>query len=104
MEVRGDKFVNALIYKDKVSNTEHEFMVEGIFVEIGLVPSTQYVKDLVNLNAIGSVITNPKNQQTSTTGVWAAGDATDALYHQNNIAAGDAVKAIEDIYSYLHLR
>jgi thioredoxin reductase len=39
--------------------------------------------------------------QTSREGIWAAGDCTDTLYHQNNIAAGDAVKAVEDIYNYL---
>jgi thioredoxin reductase len=39
---------------------------------------------------------------TSLRGVWAAGDSTDGLYHQNNIAAGDAVKALEDIYLHLH--
>lgn len=103
-QVKGDQFVNALVYKDKLTGKEIELKVGGIFVEIGLVPSTEYVKGLVEMNSIGSVITNPKNQQTSVPGVWAAGDATDALYHQNNIAAGDAVKAVENIYSYLHLR
>jgi len=41
---------------------------------------------------------NHKNQKSSLEGIWAAGDCTDVLYHQNNIAAGDAVKALEDIY------
>ena len=41
---------------------------------------------------------------TKTVGIWAAGDCTDGLYHQNNIAAGDAVKALEDIYMHLHTR
>jgi thioredoxin reductase len=44
---------------------------------------------------------DPRNQRTSVDGVWAAGDATDGIYHQNNIAAGDAVKALEDIYIYV---
>jgi thioredoxin reductase len=44
---------------------------------------------------------DPKNQKSSVLGIWAAGDATDGLYHQNNIAAGDAVRAVEDIYLYL---
>ena len=48
------------------------------------------------------IIVHPKTQRTSLGGVWAAGDVTDGLYHQNNIAAGDAVKAIEDMYLYLH--
>jgi len=44
---------------------------------------------------------DPRNQRTSVEGVWAAGDCTDGLYHQNNIAAGDAVKALEDIYLFI---
>ena len=102
--VKGDKFVNALVYKDKKSGAEHELKVEGIFVEIGLVPNSNFVNGVIDLTPHGSIITNPRNQQTSTVGVWAAGDVTDGLYHQNNIAAGDAIKAVEDLYSYLHLR
>jgi thioredoxin reductase len=50
------------------------------------------------------VKTNPRDQRTSLEGVWAAGDCTDELYHQNNIAAGDAVKALEDIYLWVKTR
>ena len=50
------------------------------------------------------IITDPRTQRTSLDGVWAAGDCTDGLYHQNNIAAGDAVKALEDIFIYLHAK
>ena len=118
-----------------------ELPVSGIFVEIGMIPSTSFAKDAVELDAIGRVVINPKNQRarllsqtpagapdarrrgsadegvlvgTPTealgsrneadevhAGVWAAGDCTDELYHQNNIAAGDAVKALEDIYFWL---
>ena len=56
----------------------------------------------MNLDQYGKVITDPMIQRTSVKGVWAAGDCTDGLYHQNNIATGDAVKALEDIYLYLH--
>ena len=70
----------------------------GIFVEIGLLPNTSFVKDIVELDAYGKIIVDPRTQRTKTAGVWAAGDCTDGLYHQNNIAAGDAVKALEDIY------
>jgi thioredoxin reductase len=47
---------------------------------------------------------NPRNQRTSIEGIWAAGDCTDELYHQNNIAAGDGVKALEDIYLWIKKR
>ena len=102
VEVKGDKFVNALVYKD--AEGEHELKVGGIFVEIGLVPTTNFAEEVVTLNQYKQIIVDPKTQRTSTAGVWAAGDSTDGLYHQNNIAAGDAVKALEDIYLYLHTK
>ena len=103
-EVLGDKFVTGLKYKNKETGEEKELPVNGVFVEIGLVPSTGFVEGLVELDPVKRVVTNPKNQQTSVPGVWAAGDCTDELYHQNNIAAGDGVKALEDIYLHLNAR
>ena len=100
-EIKGDRFVTSIIYTDTKSGKDIEIPVTGIFVEIGAMPNTNFAKEIVNLNEFGHIIVNPKNQQTSTSGIWAAGDCTDGLYHQNNIAAGDAVKAIEDIYSWL---
>jgi alkyl hydroperoxide reductase subunit F len=99
--VVGEKFVTGLKYKDKKTGEEKTLAVPGVFVEIGLMPSTEYVKNLVELDKIGRVKVDPRTQRTSIQGVWAAGDCTDGLYHQNNIAAGDAVKAIEDIYLFL---
>ena len=101
-EIKGGKFVNLLIYEEK--GVEKEIPVTGIFVEIGLVPTTDFVKDLIPLNKYGQIPVDAKTQETSVDGIWAAGDSTDGLYHQNNIAAGDAVKALEDIYLYLHTR
>ena len=101
VEIKGDKFVKSLVYKDKLTGEIKELPIEGVFVEIGLIPTTDFAKGLITLNQYGSIIVDPKNQRTSAIGVWAAGDCTDGLYHQNNIAAGDAVKALEDIYLYL---
>ena len=75
--------------------------VEGIFVEIGLLPNTEWIGDTLEKNAVGQVKVDTKTQRASHPRVWAAGDCTDGLYHQNNIAAGDAVKALEDIYMTL---
>ncbi len=94
-EVVGDKFVTGIRYNDTL------LPVAAIFVEIGSVPTTYFAKDLVQTNANGNIIVDPRTQRASLEGVWAAGDCTDGLYHQNNIAAGDAVKALEDIYLYL---
>lgn len=103
-EVLGDKFVTGIKYKDKKTGEEKEIQSDGVFVEIGAVPTTEFVKNIVETNDFGAVVVDPKNQKTNTIGIWAAGDCTDGLYHQNNIAAGDAVKALEDIYMHLHTK
>ncbi|MDQ3089581.1 MAG: FAD-dependent oxidoreductase [bacterium] len=101
-EIKGDKFVSSIIYTDALTGEDKEIFATGIFVEIGLMPTTGFVEGLVELNPIKQIVVNPKNQRASVVGVWAAGDCTDGLYHQNNIASGDAVKALEDIYLYIH--
>lgn len=101
IEVRGSKFVESLTVLNKKSGEKHEIPVSGVFVEIGMYPSTDLVKNLLELDQYGRIIVDPKNQRASVAGVWAAGDVTNGLYHQNNIAAGDAVKALEDIYLYV---
>jgi len=104
LEVKGDKFVKSIVIKDANTGKITELPTEGIFVEIGLVPNTDYVADLIKLDQYKRIPIDPRNQQTNVKGVWAAGDCTDILYHQNNIAAGDGVKALEDIYVYLHAK
>lgn len=101
LEIFGDKFVSGLRYKDSKGEI-CTIGAAGIFVEIGAIPTTEFAKDVVDLNSYGYIIVDPKNQRTKTLGIWSAGDCTDGLYHQNNIASGDAVKALEDIYVYLH--
>ena len=101
VEVRGAQFVTGLVVKNVTTGETTELPASGVFVEIGMLPSTDFVKELIQLDEFNRVVTNPKNQHTSVDGVWAAGDCTDELYHQNNIAAGDGVKALEDIYFWL---
>lgn len=101
LEVIGEKFVQGIVYKDLKTGEETKLPVGGIFVEIGAVPTTAYAKNVVELTETNNVIIDPWTQRTSTAGIWAAGDCTNGVYHQNNIAAGDAVKALEDIYMYL---
>lgn len=103
-EIKGDKFVNGIVVKNKETGEEKELEVKGVFVEIGLVPSTDFVSDLVDTNPIKQITIDPKRQRTSVEGIWAAGDCTDTLYHQNNIAAGDAVKALEDLYQWIKVQ
>jgi len=101
-EIKGDKFVKSLVYKDTSTGKVHEIKTDGVFVEIGLVPATKYLGNLVELTDYKQVTINPKNQRTSVEGIWAAGDCSDGLFHQNNIAAGDGVRALEDIYNFIH--
>ncbi len=109
LEIKGDpstssgqaNFVKSLSYKNKETGEIVELPVSGIFVEIGFLPNTDMVKELVNLNPIGNIIVDHQTQRTSLEGIWAAGDCSDVKYHQNGIAAGDAIKAAEDIYEYL---
>ena len=103
-EIKGDKFVKSLVYANGESKKKIELKTDGVFVEIGLIPTVEFVKDLVGLDKWNHIIVDPKNQRTTVNGVWAAGDCTNGLYHQNNIAAGDAVKALEDIYLYLRAK
>lgn len=100
-EIKGDKFVTSIVYKDAKTNNTVELTTDGVFVEIGHLPITDFAKEVLELDETGHIITNPKNQRSTTPGIWAAGDCTDGLYAQNNIAVGDAIKAVEDIYRFL---
>ena len=104
LEIKGDQFVEGLVYKNTATGVESELKVSGIFVEVGQIPNTDFVKGLVPLDEIGRIKINTWNQKTEVPGIWAAGDCTNVLYHQNNIAAGDAVRALEDIYLDLKTR
>lgn len=100
-EVTGDGFVTGLKYRDKNTGKEKELAVQGVFVEIGQIPNTQFLEGVVDFDEYKRIKVDPRTQRSSVVGIWAAGDVTDGLYHQNNIAAGDAVKAIENLYLYL---
>jgi alkyl hydroperoxide reductase subunit F len=104
IEVKGEQFVNGLTYKNTEIGEEKDLSISGIFVEIGMIPATGFVKDIVELNEYNKVVVNPMTQRSKVAGIWASGDCTDGLYHQNNIAVGDAVKALEDIYISLSKR
>lgn len=105
LEVLGEgNFVTGLKYKDKDSGEEKVIKASGIFVEAGVIPNTGFAEGLVEFDAVKRIKADPRNQRTTIDGIWAAGDCTDELYHQNNIAAGDGVKALEDIYLWIKMR
>ncbi len=100
-KVEGSVFVESISYKDS-TGSETTLPVSAVFVEIGQIPATSFIEGVVDMTPTKNIVINPRTQETSTKGIWAAGDCTDVLYHQNNIAAGDAVRALEDIYLHLH--
>lgn len=103
-EIKGSVMTESLIYEDKNTGEEHEIPAQGVFVEIGLIPNTHFLEELLELNEYKQIKIDPRTQKTSVEGIWASGDCTDTLYQQNNIAAGDAVRALEDIYVYLRTK
>jgi NADH-dependent peroxiredoxin subunit F len=100
-EVRGEGGkVNALVYKDRASGTEHVLELEGVFVQIGLVPNTEWLKDSLALSRYGEIEVDAKGA-TNIPGVFAAGDATTVPFKQIVIAAGDGAKAALGAFDYL---
>ena len=87
-----DGVVSALTYIDQRDGTEHRLALEGVFVQIGLVPNTEWLKGTLELNAQGEIVVDAKGQ-TSLKGVFAAGDVTTTPFKQIIIAAGDGAKA-----------
>jgi len=100
-EIKGEKFVNSIIYQDRKNGENITLPIEGVFVEIGSQPATSFVKDLVNFNEKDEIIVGPKTSQTKTPGLFAAGDVDDVPYKQIVIAAGEGAKAALSAYNYL---
>ena len=101
-EITGDTFVSGLKYLDTISRETKEVAVQGVFVTIGAIPNSDIIRGLVELNEYDEIIIDYGTGQTSLKGIWAAGDVTDSFYKQNNIAAGDAARAVLDIYAFLY--
>jgi alkyl hydroperoxide reductase subunit F len=97
-KIVGDKFVDGLEYTDKKTGENKKLELQGVFIEIGAIPNADFAKGLVQMNAIGEIVVDHKTQKTSHPRIWAVGDVSDVLYKQNNISAGDAVKAVLNIY------
>ncbi len=100
-EILGETKLEGLRYLDKARDEMHDLPVDGVFVEIGMVPNTEFVKGFVELNDRGEVMINHRTKETTRSGVFATGDATDAPYKQNNISAGDGVVAALSAYDFV---
>lgn len=100
-EVKGDgQKVNGLVYKDRITEELHSVELEGIFVQIGLLPNSDWLKGSVELNRFGEIIVDAKGA-TNIPGVFAAGDVTTVPYKQIVIAMGEGSKASLSAFDHL---
>jgi alkyl hydroperoxide reductase subunit F len=100
-EITGDgSVVNGIRFKDRVSGQEQHIALEGVFVQIGLIPNTEFLKDTLALSKFGEIVVDAKGH-TNVPGVFAAGDCTTVPFKQIVIAAGDGAKAALSAFDHL---
>jgi alkyl hydroperoxide reductase subunit F len=100
-EVNGDgQKVNGLTYRDRQSGDLHKVELEGIFVQIGLLPNTDWLKGAIELSNRGEIMVDARGE-TDLPGIFAAGDATTVPYKQIIIAMGDGAKASLSAFDHL---
>ncbi|MEX1198048.1 MAG: alkyl hydroperoxide reductase subunit F [Pseudohongiellaceae bacterium] len=100
-EVNGDgKKVTGLTYKDRKTEEMHSLEMDGVFVQIGLLPNTEFLKGTVELSQFGEIVVDNRGE-TSIPGIFAAGDATTVPYKQIVIAMGEGSKAALSAFDYL---
>lgn len=100
-EIKGENKVQSVVLVDLEDESKlSEINLDGLFIEIGYRAKTEWLKDVVDLNARGEIITN-KDCETSVSGIFAAGDCTDAPYKQIVIAAGEGAKSALQAYKYI---
>jgi alkyl hydroperoxide reductase subunit F len=100
LEVIGADKVNSMIYLDRKTNEKKTISLEGIFIQIGLLPNTDFVKNTVDLSKFGEIIIDGHGQ-SSLPGLFAAGDVTTVPYKQIIIALGEGAKASLGAFDYL---
>lgn len=99
-EITGSTQVEALTYVDRLTNEEHTLVVEGVFILIGLMPNTEWLKDSVELTSRGEILVD-KHGATNIEGIFAAGDCTDSVYKQIIISMGSGATAALGAFDYL---
>ena len=92
--------VSAIEYQDRATNEEHSLPLAGVFVQIGLVPNSQFMKGVVDLTQYGEIVVDNKCN-TSEPGIYAAGDVTTVPYKQIVISMGEGAKASLAAFEYL---
>lgn len=99
--ILGEGHVTGVTVLDTETNTSEDISLDGVFVEIGMIPNTEFVKDLLTLNERGEIVVDGRTAAASRPGIFATGDATDMPYKQNNISAGYGVVAALSAYDFI---
>ncbi len=100
VKINGEKFVSSITIQTHSNKSSTDIPLQGVFIEAGSLPATDYLKDLVKLNKAGEIIIN-KDNQTSVAGLFAAGDITDINEKQIITAAGEGAKAAIEAARYI---
>ncbi len=100
-EILGNQSVTGLRYTEKRTGEIKELAVSGVFIEIGLIPNSDFIRPLVDTNEAGEIMVDHVTGKTSKIGIFAAGDVTNDPFKQNNIAAGDGVRAALSAYDFV---
>jgi len=101
LSITGEKFVNGLEFENVNTHERKNIGLGGVFIEVGSIPNSGFKGIDLKKDANGYVIVDPYSGKTNIEGVWAAGDITSLPYKQNNIAMGDSIRAILNIYDFL---
>ncbi|SPZ96994.1 Alkyl hydroperoxide reductase protein F [Staphylococcus aureus] len=99
-EVVGENHVTGIRYEDMSTGEEHLLNLDGIFVQIGLLPNTSWLKDAVELNERGEIVID-RNNNTNVPGIFAAGDVTDQKNKQIIISMGAGANAALNAFDYI---
>jgi len=100
-QIKGDGFVNQIVFKDRKTEEEKILDVQGVFVQAGYQPATSFLKDLVKLNERKEIVVDFETFETKTPGLFAVGDVNNGRVKQVIVACGEGATAV--IYAYKHL-
>jgi len=99
--IKGSKFVESLVLENVESKKQEQLIIDGVFIQIGYIPATGFVKDLVDFSQHDEIIIQPNTCSTKTSGLFAAGDVSDIPVKQIVTAAAEGAKAALSAYKYI---
>jgi len=101
-EIKGNGFVNQIVYKDRKTEEEKTLDVQGVFVQAGYIPATSFLKDLVELNEKKEIVVNFETFETKTSGLFAVGDVNAQKVKQIVVACGQGAVAAMNAYKHIN--